>query len=134
MTDNIESMNELELYFFIDTCGAFMWRMNHDMCDGRIPEKDWPGIDRDIVDVRAQQMTAVRRLPEFGVASLDAENKPTPEYWVWFRTWDAWKKGLADADWRTVDAAVTRGLTADEVSSYKAMAFASQSAVALNKF
>jgi hypothetical protein len=39
-----KEMNELELYFVIDYCGGFIWRMNHDMCDGRIPREDWPAI------------------------------------------------------------------------------------------
>ena len=124
MIQSVEQMNEVELYFVIDYCGGFIWRMNHDMADGRIPMSEHAAIDADIEKMRVQQLDAVRQLPRVGVAMpLDAENRPTPEYWTWYRTWDAWKKGMTEERWREVDAAMTRGLTADEISAYKTEAF-----------
>ena len=35
-----ERCSEAELYFIIDECGAFIWRMNHDLADGRIEDHD----------------------------------------------------------------------------------------------
>ena len=111
---------EIELYFVIDECGAFMWRMNHDMAHGRIPESDHAAIDADIQRVKLQQLEAVRELPRVGVAvPLDADNRGTDEYWTWFRAWDKWKKELTDEEWRLVDAALSRGLSDAELAEYR---------------
>lgn len=120
----VQEMNEVELFMLIDFCGAFIWRMNHDMGHGRIPEADCPAIEADIVKMRENQLSAVKELPRIGVITpLDENNRPTPAYWTWYRTWNAWKEGLTDERWREVDAAVTRGLTPEEVVSFRAEAF-----------
>ena len=122
-----KEMNEIELYFFIDACGGFIWRMNHDMGHGRIPESDHAAIDQDIIKVREKQMEAVYELPRIGVLSpLDEHQHPTEEYWAWFRSWDAWKKNLSDDAWREADESVSRGLTEEELAQYKLEAFSSK--------
>ncbi len=79
--------------------------------------------------VREQQKEAVGELPRVGVSvPLDSEGKPTEEDWVWYRRWDSWKKGLSDDEWREVDIALGRGLTAEEVAKYKALAFKDEGA------
>jgi len=111
----IESGTEHQMYFLIDHIGAFTWRMNHDMSHGRIDEKEHAGINKEIEKARAEQLLLVRSLPRFGVDTpLDAEGRPTEQYWRWFRWWDSWKKNLTDDEWRTLDAAFARGLSADE--------------------
>ena len=119
-----KEMNELELYFTIDACGGFIWRMNHDMGHGWIPKEDWSAIDKDIVKMQELQKEAVNELSRVGVAvPLDAEGRPTPEYWTWYRAWDAWKKNLSEEKWQEVNAASARGLTLEEVARYKLEAF-----------
>jgi len=63
----IEEADELGLYFMINEIGGFVWRMNHDMADGRIPEKDWPMIDEEIARLRPLQTFAVSQLTRIGV-------------------------------------------------------------------
>ena len=119
-----KEMNELELYFVIDYYGGFIWRMNHDMCDGRIPEKDWTDIDKDIEEMKKLQKEAVAELPRIGVNNpLNADGKPTDTYWTWYRTWDQWKKDLSDEKWRKVNHDSTNGLTDEDVARYKSEAF-----------
>ncbi len=116
----VSELLEIELYFLIDECGAFMWRMNHDMSHGRIPGSDWASITADVKKVGLQQTEAVRELPRIGIAvPLNESNHPTEEYWVWYRAWDKWKKALSDEEWRIVDAALTDSLTDAEQLVYR---------------
>ncbi len=112
---------EIMVYFEIDACGSFIWRMNHDMAHGRIESKQHKAIDEDVERVREQQKKAVLQCKRFGVEPNDAEGNPTPDYWKWYRWWDAWKKGLSDEEWRKVDVAVSRkeGPTEEELLSYR---------------
>lgn len=58
----IEQSDELHLYFAIQETGGFIWHMEHDMGNGRIPEKDWPLIDAEIAKIRPLQIYAVSQL------------------------------------------------------------------------
>jgi hypothetical protein len=66
---------EIHYYFLINECGGFIWRMNHDLADGRIdlptdPEenkKAIASIDEDIKKMREIQTFVVSKLPEVGV-------------------------------------------------------------------
>ena len=117
---DLETCPEIILYFFIDQCGEFVWRMNHDMADGRIPQKDHAAIDQDILKIQKQQQEAVQHLPRFGIAKPTEENgAPTSDYWQWYRAWDGWKKGMTNAEWQEVDTALSRGLTEDELVKFR---------------
>jgi hypothetical protein len=70
------------------------------------------------------QLEIIAELPRIGVVKpLNETNHGTEEYWKWFRNWDGWKKDLSEEDWREFDAAVTRGLTEEEIKKYKVKAF-----------
>ena len=116
--------NEIELYLAIDYCGAFIWRMNHELYKGNIPQEEQPAIEKDVAETRKTQLEAVRELPRFGIQPLDDQNRPTDAYWAWYRTWDHWKKSLSDDEWKTFNTAATRGFTEEEIQQYKAAAFA----------
>lgn len=120
----MQDMNEIELYLIIDGYGGVIWRMNHDMCDGWIPKKDWPAIDRDIESMQKKQTEAVRELLRIGVVRpLDENGKPTDEYWTWYRSWDKWKKDMSDEEWRKFNIAVSRGLTDEEIRRFRSQCF-----------
>lgn len=121
-TDMITTGDEVVLYFLIDGLRAFIWRTNHEMCHGRIPPKDHAEGDRSVFAARRQSLLAVEQCKRFGIAALDDDGHPTDDYWTWYRRWDAWKKGLTDDGWAEVDAALLRGLTADEAAQYRAAA------------
>jgi len=107
----IEEADELGLYFMINEIGGFVWRMNHDMADGRIPEKDWPMIDEEIARLRPLQTFAVSQLTRIGVETpLKEDGKsPTDEYWAWFRWWDGYIKGLPEDQWKELESAYPNG-------------------------
>lgn len=120
----VSEMNEVELYFMIDGIGGFIWRMNHDMGCGRIPQKDCAAIDKDIEKMRVVQMDALRELSRFGITALDGDGNATPEYWIWYRTWSSWHKDtLTHEEWLDLDKRIHRGLTEQEAAQCKRHAF-----------
>ena len=99
---DILKMNEVDTYFLIDECGAFMWRMNHDMGHGRIPQEAHADIQDDINGVREVQQFAVENLMRFGVDPESTKDHENGDYWKWYKFWDNWKKGLSNEDWDAV--------------------------------
>jgi hypothetical protein len=97
---NLETCSEQELYSTIDALGAFLWRMNHDLADGRIEGSK--GIDDDLVKMKEMQKKAVLQTARFGVTKpVYEDDGPTPEYMKWYRWWDKYfKKTLTDEQWR----------------------------------
>ena len=116
----IEELKEIEVYFIINEIGGFIWRMNHDMADGRIPEKDWPAIDRDIKKMSETQQYAVSITPKFGVVPPyrdPQENKrPSAQYWAWFRWWDGYVRGLPEEEWKILSQKIDKD---EDFSSYR---------------
>jgi len=107
---------EVMVYFFIDHCGAFIWRMNHDMANDRISKEHHASIDEDVVRVREQQVVAIRELTRFGVdVPLDEEDRPTENYWKWFRWWDEWKKKMSDDEWRRIDTMLSDSMSESQI-------------------
>ena len=98
--------NEIDTYFLIDECGAFIWRMTHDMANGRIPVESHEAISADVTNVRELQQFAVDNLMRFGVDPESAKDSENGDYWKWYRFWDGWKKGLSDDDWNAVNSAI----------------------------
>ncbi|MFA5208640.1 MAG: hypothetical protein WC428_08420 [Candidatus Paceibacterota bacterium] len=95
-------LDELDSYFFVDECGAFIWRMNHDMADDRIPQESHKAIDEDIVKIRELQKFVVNNLTRFGVDPESVTDRKNGSYWKWYMFWDTWKKGLSNEDWNEV--------------------------------
>lgn len=110
--------DERNIYFAIDMCGGFIWRMNHDLANGRI-EDPTGGIDRDIQQARQDQLAIVAALPRFGVSEPLKDGRPTDQYWRWFRWWDSWKKAMSNDEWRECDAAMSRGVTPEEDKRFR---------------
>jgi hypothetical protein len=60
---------EIEYWSAIEALGGFIWRMNHDLADGRIKDSTG-GIDRDITEARKVSAQLVEELWEkFGVVA-----------------------------------------------------------------
>lgn len=97
--DLLDNGPEILVYYTINSIGGFIWQMNHSMADGRIPECDHAAIDKDIANVRKQQVELIKTLPKYGVSQPLGENdQPTPEYWLWFRWWDSYAKSLSNEE------------------------------------
>jgi hypothetical protein len=107
MTEQVKAdiikLDEIDTYFFIDECGAFMWRMNHDMAHNRIPQEEHKTIDDEIAKIRILQKFAVDNLTRFGVNPETVNDRKNGDYWKWYHFWDDWKKGLSDKDWNEVN-------------------------------
>ena len=110
----ILEMNEVNTYFLIDECGAFTWRMNHEMAHGRIPKESHAAIDKDIKGVKELQQFAVDNLTRFGVDPTTAKDGENGEYWKWYHFWDGWKKGLSNEDWNKVMVLISQNKPFDE--------------------
>ena len=128
---DVKDLNELELYFLIEECGAFCWRMNHDMADGRIPQSEHAGLDADIVKVKARQIEAINELPKFGIEQpLQEDGRGTEAYWVWYRKWNAWHHNVSDERWQEVNAATRTGITTEQIEEFRKEADAMAKAAA----
>ena len=107
----IKNCSEVDLYLTIDGLGYFVWRMNHDLADGRICDNDKQRaeVDKDIQKVQKQLEETVPYCSRFGVdyELIEKENPITgrnvqvacDDYWKWYRHWDEWKKSLSDEQW-----------------------------------
>lgn len=82
----VTTCTEQELYFFINTFGGMIWRLNHDMADGRIEEK------LDLTPYQYAIEYCVMRTPRFGVKIDEPKEgehvKETASYLAWFRWWN----------------------------------------------
>jgi len=101
--NKILEMDEVNSYFLIDECGAFMWRMNHDMAHDRIPEASHEAVQEDINNVGIVQKFVVDNLGRFDIDPESTKDRENGAYWKWYRFWDNWKKGLSDEEWNTID-------------------------------
>jgi hypothetical protein len=104
----ILKMGEVDTYFLIDECGAFMWRMSHEMAHGRIPQESHAAVQEDINAVREIQVFAVDNLLRFGIDPESAKDRENGDYWKWYTFWDDWKKGLSDEDWNAVNLLISK--------------------------
>lgn len=106
MTDqekkDILSMDEVMTYFLIDECGAFLFRMTHDMAKGKIPEEAEPAVMADVVNIRQVQKFAVENLGRFGVDPETVKDRENGDYWKWLRFWNEWKNNMTDEAWEKV--------------------------------
>lgn len=119
----VKTCSEIELYFIINDCGGFVWRMNHDMNKGRILNTE--AIRTDIANMQKRGEIAVDQTVRFGVSDPwcmrksffdDQEHRaPSDEYWLWFRWWDSWSKSLSDEQFREMD----RALSAKDASAWR---------------
>ncbi len=88
---------ELEYFRAIESLGAFIWTMEHDLADGRIEDSEG-GIDNDIQKFRRISKKLVSELKEkFGVippeeypnTEIGKTPPPAPEgktyYWDWYK-------------------------------------------------
>lgn len=117
-----ENGAEVMLYHIINQLGGFIFYMNHDMADGRIPESDWPSIDAEIKMAQEEIQFAVDHTTRFGVTQpRDTEGRATPAYWKWFSWWDNYAKSLSDEKFHQLDEALktSGGLPTDELNKWQ---------------
>lgn len=113
--------SEILSYLSIEGIGSFIWNMRHDMSHGYIPLEHHKGIEKDIINATDQQIRIVKSLTRFGVENpLDENNRPTENYWKWYRWWNGWHKHtLTEEEWKEVDANVGIDMTEEQIAKYK---------------
>ena len=97
----LEKLNEIDIYFMIDSCGAFIWRMTHDMSHGRI--SDTVGVSKEIEEVKVIQEFAAQQLLKFGIDPATRSDRPNGQYWKWYNFWNNWHKNeLSEKQWNII--------------------------------
>jgi hypothetical protein len=82
----VTTCSEQELYFYINTLGGMLWRLNHDMAHGRIEK------NLDLSPYFYAIEYCVMHTTRFGVEIEEPKAgehvKPTVSYLAWFCWWD----------------------------------------------
>lgn len=116
----INDAPEVMIYMMIEDCGTFIWRMNHDMAHGWIHEKDRHVVLADVGLARKDQLRLIEALPRFGLTKpLDENNKATDDYWLWYRWWNDWHKGISDVEWSEATEAIDFNMTTEQASRFR---------------
>jgi len=110
----VENGPEIYAYMYIQQLGGAIWRLNHDAADGRIP--DSPKIDRDIAEMRKQQLELIKSLSKYGVEPLNEDGHPTEQYWKWYHWWNNYIEGLPQIDWQRLDKEMSENI---DVSNWR---------------
>lgn len=103
-----KEFQEIGLFYFIRELGGFIWHLNHDMADGRIPEEEHGAIDADIAKMNKQLMFAAEQLKRFSVKKSFIDGKMTKEYRAWYDWWDKYEKSLSEEDFISIEQALAR--------------------------
>ena len=105
--------SEVNSYFIINECGAFIFKMGHAMGKDRVNPKDRPAIQKDMRNVQEIQQFIVDNLDRFGVEPASYKDKENGDYWKWYHFWDDWKKSLSDDDWSVISTKIANGESID---------------------
>lgn len=105
--DKINNLNEVELYHSIDSMGALIWRLNHEMSHGRIEQTDLTELQYGI-EYMVYQTT------KFGVEldepQIDKHITPSPSYLKWYKFYDNhFKNVLTNEEWDAYQEAKSKG-------------------------
>lgn len=99
---DILAMDEVTTYFLVDECGMYLFRMNHDLADGRVPDESKEEVLKGMAEIRVIQKFTVDNLGRFDVDPESAFDKENGNYWKWYRFWSNWKNNLTDDEWKVV--------------------------------
>lgn len=112
----IEDGPEVLIYMAVESLGAYNWRMRHDHNRGHITEENWAGIEKVIEKNIELQNNLVKSITRFGVDPFDENDKPTTDYWKWYKWWNNWHQNtLSNEEWYEVDAMLDPDMTEDEI-------------------
>lgn len=111
----VTTCTEQELYFYINNFGGIIWRLQHDMADGRIKE------NLDLSPYQYAIEYCVMHTTRFGVEIKEPEAgehvKPTASYLAWFRWWDEYfQKTLSKEEFETYKDLAAKG---EDVSHFR---------------
>ena len=95
-----DECSEFYLWMAIEQLGGFLWRMNHDLADGRIDST--PGIEEDLVNMQKKIEYAVEQTSRFGIEDplnkTDEGKAGREAYWTWYRGWKKHTDEMSDGE------------------------------------
>jgi hypothetical protein len=103
----LESACEQHIWLTIEGLGGVVWRMEHDLSDGRI--ESTPEIEEDLLKMREMSKFAARQISRFRAEVLDENGRPKKEYWDWYETWKEYVEELSDADFHELGKLAKEG-------------------------
>ena len=111
----VNTCTEQELYRMIEAFGYKIWRLNHDMADGRIKE------NIDLMPYQYAIEYCVMHTTRFGVEISEPKEgeqvKATKSYWAWFKWWDNYfKNTLTDEECEEYEHKSERG---EDISKFR---------------
>jgi hypothetical protein len=91
---DVLALDEVMTFFLIEETAAFIWRITHDMADGKLDQTQQTKDDlQEIVDL---QNFAVDNLDRFGVKDKKEDLKK------WHAHWSNWRNELPKEHWEKV--------------------------------
>lgn len=111
--ERANELTELELYEQIEALGGLIWRINHDLADGRIKGDD---ESTGLNGLRIHQQYLLQLTRKFGVEIDEpSENPvhPTASYWCWYEHWNDHFKKMDDGTYSAFMAVRKAGLAID---------------------
>lgn len=105
--NDIMQLDEINLFFLIDECGAYMHRMRHLIDKKMIDKLSLSSVESDLKTVAETQLFAADQLNKFGIDPETNKDSENGDYWKWYRHWNSWKNGMSAKDWQVVSNLVT---------------------------
>ena len=111
----VNTCTEQKLYRLIDALGYNVWRLNHDMADGRIKE------NIDLMPYQYAIEYCVMHTTRFGVEISEPKEgehvEATKSYWAWFEWWDNYfKNTLTDEEYKEYEHKSEKG---EDISKFR---------------
>ena len=98
---DILQLDEVMTFFLIDECSAMIWRISHDLADGKITET--PQVKEDLEQIANLQKFSVKNLGRFGLNDENiGETGDSGDLKKWHAHWHAWRAELSDEQWKKV--------------------------------
>ena len=111
--ETLKNLSELELFMIIDSIGYMIWRMEHDLADGRIEYPEWDLNDKFVM--QAEIELAVIETGRFDVPIVDI-SKPSIQYRKWYSWWKSYVEGMPKEDWNKIELALK---SKEDISGYR---------------
>ena len=94
----LDECSEFYLWILIEQTGGFLWRMNHDLADGRIDSTS--GIEEDLVNMQGRITYAVGQTERFGLEDPIGKNgqEGKDAYWKWYNGWKEHNDSLTGSE------------------------------------
>ena len=105
--EKINTMDEIDLWMYIDALGYHIWYCNHAMAHNRIPKVDLTEEQYAIEYMVNQTRKFGVELPE---PELGKHIVQTESYWNWYKFYsDHFKNKLTNEEWNAFIEAKTKG-------------------------